>query len=196
MACLGEAARKLAIVWLPLGRFTLGRCHLSCRALLFVLIWGVLLRSEAESVSLQQDVSKGWLVLRFIAANNDLVGYSGVIGACHLPSEVGHLHAQALKQATEKILEEMAVPTSRMPRRSQKRTALREGFKKFLPRLFGKIEMIAADGAADEQLTLQLLFGGRLRGLLFQYKDLAHAMRRVANRTTFADPYLKKVFLN
>ena len=141
-------------------------------------------------------MSKGWLVLRFTAANNDLVRCHGVIGACHLPSEVGHLHAQALKQATERILEEMAVPSYRMPARGQKHGAAREGFKKLLPRLFGKIEMITADGAADEQLTLQLLFGGRLRSLLFNYRDLAHAMRRVANRTTFADSYLKKVFLS
>ena len=59
------------------------------------------LRDEAESISIQQDVSKGWLVLRFVAANAQLQHRSGFLGASRVAAEKSHVHALALRSATE-----------------------------------------------------------------------------------------------
>ena len=153
----------------------------------------MVLRAEADSISLQQDVSKGWLVIRFICADAKLVRHAGFFGSAHLPSEEQHLHAAASKRATENVLSETAMPQHGMPfsNKCKRRTA----YTKLLPKMLGKIELLTADGASDEQLTLQLLFQGKLTGLLLTCKDVAHAMRRVASRTSFADPFLQKVCL-
>ena len=143
-------------------------------------------------MSIQQDASKGWLVLRFVAANKKLEHRGGFIGAFHLVQELDHVHALALRKATETILKELACPTTSMPMVRTERVQ----YTKWLPRLLPKIESMVADGASDEQLALNLLFGGdKFPGLKVVSRDLAHCMRRVASRTSFADPYLKRVQL-
>ena len=152
------------------------------------------LRAEAESISLQQDVSKGWLVLRFCSSSSALAQREGAIGARHLPTEAGHLHARALKDSTEQILKDLAVPVHSMPYAPKtKKVVPREQYRKLLNVMLPKIEMVTADGASDEQLTLQLLLDGQLSNLLLTCRDLAHCARRIASRSSFADEYLKKV---
>ena len=153
------------------------------------ILW---LRDEAETVSIQQDASKGWLVLRFVGANKKLEHRGGFIGAMHLAQELDHVHALALRAATESILKELACPDSVMPMIKTER----EQFTKWLPRLLPRVESMVADGASDEQLALNLLFGGdKFTNLKVISRDLAHSMRRVASRTSFADPFLKRVQL-
>lgn len=65
-ACLGEAARKLTIQILQLGCFFCLRS--GCKSLQ--------LRSKAISVSLIQDVSKGWLCVRYGSASSQLESVS------------------------------------------------------------------------------------------------------------------------
>ena len=147
-------------------------------------------RDEARSISLQQDVSKGWLVLRYGSASDQLNDRSGFLGAFHLPQEIEHLHALAIRKATETVITEFAEPGLKFPCSKKRRC----DFKKFVPRFLPKVEAMTADGASDEQLALNLMFGGdKFSGLKIVTRDLAHCMRRVASRTTFADPYLKKV---
>ena len=155
------------------------------------------IRSEAKSISLQQDASKGWLILRFSLADACLIRQEGVIGALHMPTEEGHLHAQALKSSTERLLNDLATPKAVMPSTARgTKGKCRESFEKLLSRMLPRVEMMAADAAPDEQLSMQLLCEGRMRNLLVHSKDLAHATRRVANRTCFADGFLKKVCLD
>ena len=130
-------------------------------------------------------------------ADDNLVRREGVIGASHLPTETGHLHAQALKGSTEQILGDLAAPRVSMPTPSRtSKPKSREAYAKLLPKILPKVEMMAADGASDEQLTLHLLCKGQMKNLLLQSKDLVHATRRIANRTCFADGYLKKLCLD
>ena len=78
------------------------------------------------------------------------------------------------------------MPFSKVPRAK---------YSKFADRLKAKVECLTADGASDEQKALMAMFGGMLPNLKLTCRDLPHCMRRVASRTTFADTYLKKVFL-
>ena len=143
-------------------------------------------------MSLQQDCSKGWLVVRYAAATKQLEVRHGFVGAVFLPS-FNHLHAIAIRQATECVVNELACPSSKYPF-----TAIeRDEYTKSIPRLVPKIEAISADGAADEQLALQMMFGGQMfHSLKIVTRDLPHCMRRVASRTSFADPFLKLVPLD
>ena len=154
---------------------------------------GHVLRDGAASVSLQQDVSKGWLVIRYAAATEKLAVRHGFIGALRLPSEKEHLHALAVREAMEGVISEMACPAGTFPGSTRKR----ERFGKFIPRLLPKVEAMTADGASDEQLALSMMFGGdKFTSLKLAARDLPHSMRRVASRTSFADPYLKSVLLS
>ena len=110
----------------------------------------------------------------------------------HVVQELDHVHALALREATEGVLKELACPTTGLPMVKTERTQ----YTKWLPRLLPKIESMVADGASDEQLALNWLFGGdKFPNLKVTSRDLAHCMRRVASRTSFADPYLKRVQL-
>ena len=97
------------------------------------------------------------------------------------------------RDATETVLKEFASPSCPVPFSKIARTK----FTKFLPRFLPKVEALTADGASDEQLALSMMFdGGGFPNLKVITRDLAHSMRRVASRTSFADPYLRKVFLS
>ena len=145
-------------------------------------------RSETASVSLQQDVSKGWLVLRFGSATAGLEARCGFIGARHLPTTEENVHALALRDATVAILEDFASPKYDMPLSEHKRTK----YSKIMQKLVPQIEMLCADGASDEQLALDLMFKV-FPSLKIATRDLCHSVRRVASRTTVADPYSKRV---
>ena len=95
-----------------------------------------LLRDEADTVSIQLDASKGWLLLRFVASNKKLDRRGGFIGAVHLAQELDHVHALALRAAAESILQEIACPRSLMPMTKKERGQ----FTKWLPQLLPKVE--------------------------------------------------------
>ena len=115
---------------------------------------------------------------------------NGYVGALHVPLELDHVHAPAIRRASEIIMKELAIPASNMPHSKHPR----EDYPKFLRQMYPKVEALAADGASDEQLALNMLFGGDLfPNVIAQSRDLPHSMRRVASRTSFADPYLKRV---
>ena len=149
-------------------------------------------RHDAVSVGISQDASKGWLVLRYSSSNDRLSQGQGFVGAVHMPSKQEHLHARAIKQATEQALSDLACPTGCFPGYRGKHVK-RTAYTKFLPQLLPKIEAVTADGAPDEQLSLTMLCGSKLPNVLMTCKDLAHSMRRVASRTCFADPCLKRL---
>ena len=115
---------------------------------------------------------------------------NGYVGALHVPWELDHVHAPAIRKASEIIMKELAMPASNMPHSKHPR----EDYAKFLMKIYPKVEALAADGASDEQLALNMLFGGdHFPNLLAQSRDLPHSMRRVASRTSFADPYLRRM---
>lgn len=72
------------------------------------------LRMDVESMSLMQDVSAGWLVVRFNSCNSDLVARSGILGVYNVSELLQH-HALKLKEATIKIIRDFANPQSFMP---------------------------------------------------------------------------------
>ena len=152
----------------------------------------VYLRENAEVVSLQQDMSKGWLVIQYRASDSRLQESFGYLGACHVPTELSHVHSVAIRQATELVLDELGSPVCKMPFSKTPRAK----YSKFADRLKSKVECLTADGASDEQKALLAMFDGMLPNLKLTCRDLPHCMRRVASRTTFADTYLKKVFLD
>ena len=95
-------------------------------------------------------------MVRYVAANCKLEHRSGFLGASHVAKEQGHVHALALRAATEKLLLEVGCPAVRMPLTRNERTQ----YTKALPRMLPKIEAMVADGASDEQLALNFMFGG------------------------------------
>ena len=136
-------------------------------------------------------MSQGWLVIQYRASDHQLQESFGYLGACHVPTELSHVHSVAIRQATELILDELAAPVCRMPFSKIPRAK----YSKFASRLKAKVECLTADGASDEQKALTSMFDGMLPNLKLTCRDLPHCMRRVASRTTFADAYLKKVLL-
>ena len=94
--------------------------------------------------------------------------------------------------ASEKIITELGDPGYKMPFSKRRRVA----YKKVFPNLAPKIESVVADAAYDEQLALNMMScGEEFTGIKVQSKDLAHAMRRVGKRSSFADSYLNQVTL-
>ena len=129
-------------------------------------------------------------MLRFGSATAGLEARSGFIGARHLPTTEENLHALALRDATVGILEDFASPKCAMPLSANVRTK----YSKILQKLVPQIEMLCADGASDEQLALDLMYK-EFPSLKVATRDLCHSVRRVASRTTVADPYSKRVLL-
>ena len=74
----------------------------------------------AESVSLIQDASDGWLCLRFGSCGKELKPQFGVIGVSRLAS-LKQCHAMKIRACTEKILREFCMPSREMPHSKQKR---------------------------------------------------------------------------
>ena len=72
------------------------------------------LRSEADSISLVQDASAGWLCVRGSCCGQSLVSDKGVLGVFPI-SELGQAHAFKVKEATIKIIDEFAKPAAPMP---------------------------------------------------------------------------------
>ena len=72
------------------------------------------LRADAESVSLVQDASMGWLCLRFGSSDQSLEQRRGFLGVFNLAS-LGQSHAMKVREATVKILEQFLEPKVHMP---------------------------------------------------------------------------------
>lgn len=79
------------------------------------------LRSEAESLSLVQDGSQGWLCVRFASCGEDLVANFGIVGVYSLAS-LHQSHALKIKQATIRIIQEFCSPSILMPLSKKERT--------------------------------------------------------------------------
>ena len=73
-----------------------------------------MLRMDVESMSLMQDVSAGWLVVRFNSCDSNLRARSGILGVYNVSELLQH-HALKLKEATIKIICDFANPQSFMP---------------------------------------------------------------------------------
>lgn len=77
-------------------------------------------RSEAESSSVIQDVSNGWLCVRFACADSALVGYQGSLGVLRV-ANLKQVHALKLREATTNIVNQFFCPTGNMPHSEKKR---------------------------------------------------------------------------
>lgn len=150
------------------------------------------LRSDAESVSILQDGCNGWLSVRYGAATSSLENQFGMIGVARL-SSMKQVHALKIKEQTELILREFAMPKRRMPYSKKKRNlfwigeknnsgfdtfwtlglllpshlqlnSARTAYNKIYGLLIDRVEFLTADGAPDEQLAL--VTGLRLGGLV------------------------------
>ena len=126
--------------------------------------------------------------MQFGSSTAQLEERHGYVGTLHVPAQLQHVHAPAIRKASEILLKELAVPGQQMPFSDQGR----EEFPGFLAKLYPRVEALAADGASDEQLALTMLQASSFPSLKATSRDLPHSMRRVASRTSFADPYLKK----
>ena len=72
------------------------------------------LGAGAESVSLVQDASMGWLCLRFGSNDQSLQQRRGFLGVFNLAS-LGQSHAMKVREATVKIVEQFLEPKVTMP---------------------------------------------------------------------------------
>lgn len=71
-------------------------------------------RTESESISLVQDTSAGWLVVRFASCNNKFDAVQGIVGAYPI-ADLRQCHAYKIKQATESVIHEFCQPSHKMP---------------------------------------------------------------------------------
>ena len=72
------------------------------------------LRADCESMSLYQDASCGWLLMRFGSCDEHLQSRKGMMGVFHLAS-LRQSHALMIKQATQKIIQMFCSPGCTMP---------------------------------------------------------------------------------
>ena len=133
-ACLGESARKLTISWLSLvcniiyihlATFDLDIQHknifwkysivhsLATRLSLSFLP-PLCPRMDAETMSIAQDTSAGWLCVRFNSSPKDMVPRVGILGVFNV-AELLQSHAFKLTEATKKVCNEFAAPKAKMP---------------------------------------------------------------------------------
>lgn len=113
--------------------------------------------ARAECVSLQQDVRGTRFLVRFRAIDNDLAVRTGVFQLTKLVASPDLPGAVALRQATMASL--LHFCSERLPPSYASRQATEQQQQKpdfdLAGSLVQKVEAIAADAAADEQLALQ-----------------------------------------
>ena len=78
------------------------------------------MRSEAESISLVQDASHGWLAMRFGSCDAKLHALQGMLGVGRL-ADLKQCHALKLRECTVSILQEFCSPKATMPFSSKHR---------------------------------------------------------------------------
>lgn len=126
----------------------------------------------AASIALHQDVKQHVLFIRFKACRMDLEVHSGLLGAASLGTSSG---ATALVDTVSKILDSFCGED----------TAL-------LQHIRHHIELLNADAASDEQLSLRLLCQRLLPNVLARTRDRTHAARRILSRPWQADVVISK----
>jgi hypothetical protein len=104
----------------------------------------------ATSISLQQDVRKAQLLVRFSCSDETLRRCTGVLGQCDL-AEFG-LSAQGVRDGTIYIVYKLATKMLVVPHTTQAGQDLSTD-ETLLASIQTKTELFAADGAADEQLA-------------------------------------------
>ncbi len=153
----------------------------------------------AQSISLQQDVRQGRLMLTFACSDSHLKQSFGVVGICDLPRHGFGLSALGLHQGTMYIIMKLANARAGGGRDD----GLDQADVDLERNIRAKTELLAADAAYDEQLAAKLLIGQRGNAavgappyfphVLVRGRDKAHGCRRVLSRAWPSDPYLANV---
>ena len=179
------------------------RCMLWCLAEAVRDVQREFLRTAA-CIGLAQDTRKGYCLIRYIAASKStqtLDVQSGVLGLVYVPSASALVLRRAVLHGI-KQLSTCRLATGRI----SKRVATGNGTfdKELATHIRTHVEVFAADGAADEQLTGRMLMGSSGRGadselgaamprLRLITRDKAHASRRLLQRTWTADVYINNL---
>ncbi|CAE7822111.1 unnamed protein product [Symbiodinium sp. CCMP2592] len=137
--------------------------------------------TTARVIAIHQDVRAGVLQIRFSATLADWSCLRGLLGLDCTPGT----KSEDLQEATVRILSRFC-----------------GGDLRLMARISEKVEMIDADGASDEQRTLNLLSGraGAVRSTMFpniriRVRDPTHCARRLSANPWAVDPYLSQTFL-
>jgi hypothetical protein len=115
---------------------------------------------KARTMSLQQDVRKGWLQLRFKCCNLKLEVKSGCFGQINLASEFGSFTATAVADGTNQIISNFSSKfcwTPFRPRLSECQVDKDKALEKHIKNI---TEVLTTDAAADETRAMSMLKKG------------------------------------
>ena len=155
--------------------------------------------SQASTIALAMDERKGRLLVSFAACSGKgLDVTTGFLGQLQHQGMNSVEVAACVRKAVRRLCTRRQ-PHPCMNRSRTKPTVVARAEHLILKR----IEMITADGAANEQLALKLLHPmsartskvgvGKLPGLKLILRDKAHASRRLTERTFRSDPLLQQI---
>ena len=167
--------------------------------------------AQASTIALAMDERKGRLLMSFAACSGKgLDVTTGFLGQLQHQGMNSVEVAGCVRKAVRRLC------TRRRPHPGMNRSRAKPALAARAERLMlRRIEMITADGAANEQLALKLLHPmsartlgpkrsaaqaqdpsakvGKLPGLKLILRDKAHASRRLTERTFRADPVLQRI---
>lgn len=139
--------------------------------------------SQAESIALSRDESKGRLVVRFTAAKADLTTRAGLLGQARFAGSSG----QAIADATAAMLAAMATPAAPGSLKAVMEGVQSETDQVVLQHLRQCVEMLSVDSASNETLAANIMRRPEQRrqdeelltpNLKVLVRDKAHGMRR------------------
>ena len=145
--------------------------------------------SRSVCMSVQQDVRKGQLLVKFTSVDASLECSHGVLGQVDLEEKFA-LDARSIFKGTVYILHKHAAKGLGRPGRADDPNAAAELDTSLVEHVRDVVELFAADGAYDEQRAGRLLrrFFGNLQVMQF---DKAHAVQRVLSRTWPTDDFIR-----
>eukprot|EP00959_Pyramimonas_sp_CCMP1952_P463933 9485747-Pyramimonas_sp.AAC.1 len=198
------------------GRVDNNGSRAKCRKMLYCLGEGYrelhrkFLR-DAEAISIHQDGRKGYILMRFTAADVACNVRSGVFGA--IDYAAGFKQSSiGIKDATMSMIDKFCSRGHFMPfaRKNLKRVMETESVpqnvrpdKRLRSWILDHVELFNADAAADEQLAGKFLkdpgaidvgeYQPSMPNIKIFNKDTAHASRRISSRTAKVDDFMREV---
>eukprot|EP00438_Fugacium_kawagutii_P026541 Skav227898 [mRNA] locus=scaffold4087:164838:166961:+ [translate_table: standard] len=148
---------------------------------------------RAKSIALQQDVRDGQLLVGFTACLEDFSLECGFLGQVNLCQDDLGLNARSLHKASVLVAFKFATSCLGAPQRSlaaeQNAGAVDHEVIQILQ---DRVELVAADAAADEMMCQKLLASSFYPNVLCRTWDKAHACKRLLQRIWGADQYLQQ----
>lgn len=132
---------------------------------------------NAVSIALHQDVKSHTLFVRFRACDANLCSHHGLFGAQSLGLESG---SEGLVKAMWKILECFCATDDGLD-------------QALLKHIQQKVELLNADGASDEQVSLRLLASKCFSNIVARTRDRTHACQRILSRPWASDEVMSEM---